>query len=695
MTGKIYLALAVFIIALAAIYHYGPIPLHAEGTTIWQQTEATSASIAIKTYSLSTDHNSASEARFALENGLLSPLLAGLSTWQTALLLLAVTAILLLLLIVLGRLRRSTPWIGSKETRWTAWESSIRQSLWVHGWVEEDMLLDIPLKDRSEAMRRFVEERPDDDLVFRLDPPRIELASPARMKTFLRNWKAAWETVESEATFQTIAAMLASLLCDTLGFTMLDARIYRDLHGYVVKAPALRLRVPPRFPIIFLRKRDFSPDDVNDVRNLMNILNMTSYFALLIDLNDWPSQLDKRKNLKYLVRGAIHDLIVLDGNDLRQIIIARDHEQRLIQTILSQVDLTAVSPYVTSGPVPENMFFGRDNELKTVTRKVKDCSFALIGGRKIGKTSILAKVYRLLSETPNFFPLYLDCQAVTDHDGFFEAVNSMWEVELSSKSPDGFRRLITQLANDWAGGTIAILLDEVDALLSYDLLSQEKLFRVFRALSQEQYCRFVFCGERMLHARLHAPDSPLFNFCDTIHLSYLDEQSASRIILEPMQSMGITMEDQSALVLEIMSLSSCHPNIVQYICQRLIVQINRRGARRITMADLEAVRTSSQFSEYFTEVTWGNASALEKVVSLLMIDRGPVTLSDLETLLAQANLPVSVVDLEEAISDLMLYSIVRKDGQYYEFANRGFPQIIKASQDMPTLLDSLKGKIVV
>jgi len=79
-----------------------------------------------------------------------------------------------------------------------------------------------------------------------------------------------------------------------------------------------------------------------------------------------------------------------------------------------------------------------------------------------------------------------------------------------------------------------------------------------------------------------------------------------------------------------MDLSSCHPNIVQYICQRLIIQINRRGSRRITMADLEAVRTSSQFSEYFTEVTWGNASALEKLISLLLIDQGPVTLSDIE-----------------------------------------------------------------
>ena len=629
-----------------------------------------------------------SETRFLIEN-------ESLSLLPTVILVLAIIAALFLLLIMLARLRRGAAWTRSKETRWAAWEDAIRQALWLHGRVEEDMLLDIPLKERREAMCRFVEEHPDDDLVFHPDPARITPVAPQRMKTFLSHWKAAWETVESEATFRTIAAILASQLCDILGFTLLDARTYRHLHGYVVKAPALRLRVPPRFPIIFLRKREFSPDDVDDVRNLMNILNMTSYFALLIDLNDQSSKLDKRKNLKYLVQEAIHDFIVLDGNDLRRIIIARDHERRLIQIILNQVDLAVVSPYVTSGPVPGNMFFGRDNELKTITRKVKDCSFALIGGRKIGKTSILAKVYRLLSETPTYFPMYLDCQAVTDHDTFFEAVHSMWEVDLPSRSPDGFRRLITRQASEWTGGTIIVLLDEVDALLSYDLLSQEKLFRVFRALSQEQYCRFVFCGERMLYARLHASSSPLFNFCDTIHLSYLDEQATRRIILEPMQAMGISLADADALVRKIMDLSSCHPNIVQYICQRLIIQINQRGSRRITMADLEAVRTSSQFSEYFTEVTWGNASALEKVISLLMIDQEPITLKAIETLLIQAGLRVPQVDLEEAIRDLILYSIIRQDGQHYVFANRRFSQIIKASQDMPTLLDSLIRQVVV
>ena len=95
---------------------------------------------------------------------------------------------------------------------------------------------------------------------------------------------------------------------------------------------------------------------------------------------------------------------MLNGQDLRQILIARDPGKRLVEIILQQVDLSVVSPYVTSGPVPASMFFGRDHELKTITRKITDTSFALIGGRKIGKTSILDRVYRLLGESRDLIP---------------------------------------------------------------------------------------------------------------------------------------------------------------------------------------------------------------------------------------------------------------------------------------------------
>ncbi|MFN2131755.1 MAG: AAA family ATPase [Anaerolineae bacterium] len=585
------------------------------------------------------------------------------------------------------------PSSASTEASWPAWETSIRNALLQHGWVDEYFLSSsIPQALWVPAMRRYVEEHGDDALLFHDMPPRIELANRRRMKTFLHSWKSAWELIESEENFHDIVSDIAGELCSVLGFVQVPEkeRIYRHLHGFVVRAPALRLKVPPRFPIIFVRRREGSPEDLTDLRNLMSILEMTSYFALIIDLNDFADHLDQRKNLKNLVRDTIHDFIVLNGNDLRQILIARDPGKRLVEIILQQVDLTVVSPYVTSGPVPENMFFGREHELKTITRKIGDTSFALVGGRKIGKTSTLVKVYRLLCE--NGGPertFYLDCQSVTSTEAFFEAANALWKLDPPIDSPEALRRYLVAKDDGSHAQPVVVLLDEVDGLINYDVEHDHNLFKVLRALSQQRRCRFVFCGERVLHAQLHAADSPLFNFCDVIHLGYLKETAAQRIIREPMQTMGIAIQNPEEVVAGIIHLSSCHPNLVQYLCQQLILEANNRHSRQITPADLNRVRHSSSFHEYYLEVTWGNTTPLERAITLLIADRDEISFGEIQETVTGRGFEVGQEQVAEAVSGLRLNSILLKEGQQYRFSSAVFADVVRESQEIEILLNAL------
>jgi hypothetical protein len=516
------------------------------------------------------------------------------------------------------------------------------------------------------------------------------------MKMFLHSWKAAWELIESDQNFNNIVAEIAAQLCDILGFVLLEQeqRIYHSLHAFVVRAPALRLKVPPRFPIVFVRRREASRQDVTDLRNVMSILNVTSYFALIVDLNDFADRLDPSKNMRNLVQEVIHDFIVLNGHDLRQIVISRDPGKRLVELMLQQVDLTIVSPYLTSGPVPENMFFGRDHELKTITRKIDNTSFALIGGRKIGKTSILAKVYRLLSENGEHnHTLYLDCQSVTHYNSFFEAANAIWSAHPPIHAPQDLRHYIALQGQASDETPILILLDEIDALLRYDVQHNSALFRVFRALSQENRSRFVFCGERVLYDQLHDANSPLFNFCDVIQLGYLEKQAVRRIILEPMQTMGISIQNQEQMIEEIVNFSSCHPNLVQYICQQLILEANSRQSRLITPVDLQTVRYSSRFQEYFLQVTWGSTGPLERVITLLIANRASLTFGELEDILARRGFAVPQETLDRAISGLRLYSILIKDGQRYHLASTILNEIIQESQEPDILLASLRNQL--
>ncbi|MDE3088123.1 MAG: TniB family NTP-binding protein [Chloroflexota bacterium] len=564
------------------------------------------------------------------------------------------------------------------------WETAIKNALWTHAEANETNTK-IPRRYLTRALQRHLERHSDDALTLQVSPPALKFDNALVAQRFLSHWKAAWEVVDSEEAFKSVTSQMVDQLCGMLGFTRGDERSYQGLVGYVVKAAALRLRIPPRFPIIFIPRHEATEQDLGTLRDLMGVLNMVSYFALIIDLRDNPAP-DARVSLKRIVRQAIHDFIVLDGSDIRNLLAARDHGQRLVEIILDQVDLTVVSPYVTSGPVPANMFFGREYELKTIVRTIRDTNFAIVGGRKIGKTSVLARVHQLLQETPEYKPFYLDCQAVHTYPDFFEAVDTMWKTPLPTPTVEGFRRMAIDLPAQYPGRLLVMLFDEIDGLLQHDLAQGEQLFQILRALSQEGQLRLIFCGEKVLNASLHDPHAVFFNFCNLIALSYLKPEEARRVVVEPMQEMGITLESDGQLADEIVELAAGHPNIVQYICQKLIERINQRRERHILRTDVQAVSESAQFAEYFAEVSWGHAGALERLITLLMLDQPELTVGETSEAIRTRNLQVKPAELESAFEDLCLYSILRRDGPKYTFAANAFPQVLQRSQDVSGLL---------
>ena len=576
---------------------------------------------------------------------------------------------------------------------WPLWENTIQHALWTFGQANEVNLTRLPRRKLFRALQRYKDQQPDDALSLHSAPVlALKLDNYLPAQKFLSLWKAAWEVVENEESFQSVTSQMVDQLCQMLGFTRVDERSFQGMMGYVVKAPTLRLKIPPRFPIIFIPKHDITQQDIGVVRDLMNVLNMTSYFALIIDLRDAPST-DTRPTLKRLAREAVHDFIVLDGVDIRRLLAARDYSRRLVDIILDQVDLTVVSPYVTSGPVPDNMFFGRDYEIKTIVRTARDTNFAIVGGRKIGKTSVLARVNKLLQDMPDFQPFYLDCQAIHTHAGFFEAVDTLWTAHLPAHTPEGFRRMAIDLGVRYPGKIVVMLFDEIDGLLKHDIAQGEQLFQILRALAQEASLRYVFCGEKVLNASLRDARLVFFNFCNILRLTYLNSDEALRVVQEPLEEMGVALEDDAALAAEIVKQSARHPNIIQYLCQELIKRINARRERMITRADVNALTHSTHFTDYVVEITWGNANALERLLTVLLLTLEASTLPELAEQLRANGLEIANADLERALEGLCLYSILKKDGPAYTFATETFPAILRRTQDLKGLNASLLAEL--
>lgn len=612
---------------------------------------------------------------------------------------------------------------ASAAQDWHAWDQAIEETLLRHHRVRADALTTIPPRERVVALRRYVDTHKEYDLLFDEAASVLEPIASAELARLAHRWqqliarldggtRAAADVPDRDrsADAAAIAADITVQLCHRLGFTPFESRTYRSLYGHVVKATAVHLSIPARFPIVFVLRRDLHADVLRDIRGLMSMLNMSTFFAFLVVVDDPPTRRGRARELGRLVRGGADDFIVLDYRDLCALFMAADSERQLIDIILQQVDLTVVSPYVSSGPVSENMFFGRDYELKAIMRTIRDRSFAIVGGRKIGKTSVLSKVHRLMEAAgpsaairptgegerplpPTYHAFYLDCQHIMDYADFIGDLAIKTGIAARATAPGEVRRMILRYRLQHPDGVIVLLLDEVDKLLAYDLCRQTRLFRVLRALSQEGLCRFVFCGERQLNASLHDPDSPLFNFCSIMRLSYLTPHDAARIIREPMAAMGIHFEDPEAILEAIIDLSSCHPSIVQAICQMLVVRANRRATRRggriIRLDDVAHLRTVEEFRELFLEVTWGNATPLERLISVLMVTSPRFTVTEARAALAFHGCEVPPAAVDAALEGLCLFSILQKDGDRYRYAARSFPAIIREARIAEGIIDGL------
>ncbi len=575
------------------------------------------------------------------------------------------------------------------------WDAAISEALVRHQRATPELLPAIPAQVRLHAMYRYVEAHRDLALVLHEEPPRIEPSRDLALAQFNRHWGMLVERMGNAASATPVVAHIVEQLCQLLGFTPFARRSYDGWVGYMVEASSIRLSLPARFPVAFFVEQELNEDSIHGLRTLMLALNAVSFFALLVIVSDGSSRQDRTRELKALVQADAEDLIVLNVHDLGNLYLAADPANRLIEMILQQVDLTVVSPYVTSGPVPENMFFGRDYEVKVIMRTLQDASYAIAGGRKIGKTSILNKVQRLLQRSEAFASYYLDCHGVFDYPTFAEAFRVATQVEMDATHPETMRAALVRLRrlDGLAGKTQVFLLDEVDHIIRYDLEHDGRLLQVWRALSQEGLCRFILCGERHLYRALHDASSPLFNVCRVMRLGYLPPRDVRRIINDPMAEMGISFDDSEALSQEISAMTSGHPNLVQAVCQMLIGEINARSVRLIRREDVAAVRHSERYRDLFFEVIWGNATTLERLISVLMAPCASFTLADAQAALAERGCVRSPAQIEAALQALELIALLQRQGSRYMQGAPSFATLMEEGNLRESLVDGLMGKL--
>jgi hypothetical protein len=438
--------------------------------------------------------------------------------------------------------------------------------------------------------------------------------------------------------------------------------------------------LPQHLPIVFSSQRVPRWDDIEQLRKTLTLVNAEEAVSLLLLVV--PAERIERMEFESLLSRAQSrsvDIVVAGQQDLRGLLTSQDARQALRHLVLSHVRLrSGLSPYVPTGPTTDNMFFGRSTELRDITEHATESSFAVIGGRRIGKTSLMQRLHRIRLPGAGYCSIYHDCSLTPTLADFKRAPIREWR---PSPPGAGFHSFADLFEATATGRPLVLLLDEADKLVLHDQAAHWEFFNALRGLANMKRAQVVLSGERSLRSALRDPGSPLFNFTHEILLGPLDFSAVKELVTRPLNQLEIDLGDQPMQVVNrIYQFTSGHPNVVQRLCRRLLDVASVSSARRITLADVETIIRDPDFQrEDFLYTFWEAATPLEKLVSLLMCDDPQVrSLGAVrQALSTRCNLNVKAKDVDETLQQLVdLRSLLRRTQTGYDFAVEAFPLVV-------------------
>jgi hypothetical protein len=268
------------------------------------------------------------------------------------------------------------------------------------------------------------------------------------------------------------------------------------------------------------------------------------------------------------------------------------------------------NPYIAGAPVlDDDMFYGREKLTARMLSTLHRNSLMITGERRIGKTTFLHHLKRVLAEDEagewRFFPVFVDLQGVPEQS-FFHAL--MAEVvdalDLSpatrealrfAPEPGGYdardfahdlQRVIAELKTRTDHRVrLALLIDEVDVLNEYSESVNQRLRGIFmKSFSENLVAVMSGVGIRR---RWKSEVSPWYNFFDEIELAPFSREEAEALVREPVAGVFRWKPEAVERVLE---LSRLRPYLVQKLCVHAVNRMLDAGRSTIRPEDVEAAR---------------------------------------------------------------------------------------------------------
>jgi len=405
--------------------------------------------------------------------------------------------------------------------------------------------------------------------------------------------------------------------------------------------------------------------------------------------------------LKAHLAGRSSRFFFVDEADQQEILIAASFTYAMQKHFCEQMPISSLAPYECGEVVEGARFFGRKKEINDIIRH-HAANFAVIGVRRIGKTSLLRESMRLMleqGENPQRI-VWLGCSTIHSPAQFVEEIVHILNIrelprlkniqESLFSFPDFLKRMAKM-----HGGKITIFLDEADEFLIW---ARDMLLPTLRDSMTSGACRYIVSGFQTLLSEWADDKSPLYWAFRPINLGPFERGDVEEIVLLPARSLHLRIEDESSFIARLHADTRGHPYLIQFCLGELMKLLERKGSRVVSIGQLDDILTSDAFKALLLNSFMRNIAIRDKLLvyallKTIAVDKDEYTQPEIYGALAKQHAPYSAEEIDEVCHRLVLAAVFVRNGAKYQFAFPVFPRVLRANHDLDHLLSVAKKEV--
>jgi hypothetical protein len=455
-----------------------------------------------------------------------------------------------------------------------------------------------------------------------------------------------------------------------------------------------------------------NPPSADDLQSMDEFLEKEDFLAahfVFIFIPGCNNKIAKRFRQNY----SKQSLVLIDEPALLRMILAERENSMvplgklrplMLNATGANADIFTVNQSVNSHTA---IFFGRDALVERIASSGDN--YAIYGGRRIGKSSVLKALEQLL-EARNRRVISYSLEGDTEYSEQYisRRLASLIGIQQEYEQCKDLKNALFSYFDANPNESIVLILDEIDRYISENR-ERHTLIEALRATSDrfEHRFRVIIAGFMELYDCLsgrgpYTPTSdPWGRMLNNIGpLENLKPPDAEKIVQEGFLSILGWSFEHRAIPRRIVERTGGHPAFVQYFCLKLQEQVSKRGDQTVTLKDIDMVfcddTTEKSFIWFVRKTLEMNLSdpthkrkatgeSISDPVSrylLLWLALEPnttqtFTLAQLREIanLSKIHIPEKV--LLRSLDLLTVTSVVReKSSQLYEFTVPDYPMIL-------------------